>query len=277
MTTWYIVAGGIVVIAVALVLRSVPAFQKAVPTWLASGLVGAVAGLGIGIWAMYGLGYHWEKPGASSAQMGPGGGGAMVGASGTPSPGGGAGGPGGGAGAGGRGAGGAGGAPQARRDLPALVAKLDLLTQGLHLEFDAEQRAKLAAALEKLDQSEELTEEEAQVQRESLRAILTDEQKALLSSIELPRRGGAGLGGGGGGGMGGPGGGGGAGAPGRGLGAPGPSGQGVQVSGGPTPIGGGGGGQPSNENPFKQDENAKRLQSLRQRLGSGAEPGKAKE
>jgi hypothetical protein len=33
-------------------------------------------------------------------------------------------------------------------------------------------------------------------------------------------------------------------------------------------MGGGGGGQASNENPFKQDENARRLKDLRERIGA---------
>jgi hypothetical protein len=126
---------------------------------------------------------------------------------------------------------------------------LELLTRGLHIQLDAEQTAKLVAAIEALDKDEEMAEEAAKVHLDAINQLLTSENIEVLSAIELPR-GRSGSAGGA--------------AAGRGAG-PAAGGGG----GGPSTGGAGArGGQQSNENPFKQEENAKRLQSLRERLAS---------
>jgi hypothetical protein len=163
-------------------------------------------------------------------------------------------------------AGGPGGGPRARRDLTALVGKLELVTRGLHLELTAEQVEKLSLAVKELDSQDEMTEEQAEKHLNEIKGLLDGDNQKLLESFELPRRapsGGQGGGGGGGGRSpvmaGGP-------PPSVNKTAPPPSVGPVGAGGGPG--GGGGAAQASDQNPFKQEENAKRLKGLRDRLDS---------
>lgn len=271
-----VIAGGMVVVILCLVLRRLEATQKAVPMWLASGLVGALFGTGVSLASMHGLGYHWNKEAvtnpaagnpmasmtganpANGPMAGGGGmGGGMPGGMGGGMPGGGMGGgmPG---GMGGGMAGGGANAPRSRRDLTTLVGKLEVLSRGLTLKLDDGQTAKIAVTLTALDQDDEMTEDAAKEHLDALEAILTEENKTTLGAIDLPRRAPAGRGG--------------AGGPGGGPGGPG--------GGGPGGMGGGAGGAggaPSTENPFKQEEQAKRLKSLRDRMGSSVASGNSKE
>jgi hypothetical protein len=180
-------------------------------------------------------------------------------------PGGGRGGAGGGGsgGPGGFGGGGpGGGGPRARRDLTALIGKLALLTRGVQLNLDEEQKTNLASAIKSIDSDDEMTEEAAKELLDSINAILTSENNDVLASIELPRPARAG-------GAGGPGGMGGAmlrppprsGGEGQGI-APASSSQ------APGGAAAGGSGPPSNENPFKQEDNAKRLNHLREQISA---------
>ena len=77
-----------------------------------------------------------------------------------------------------------------RRRLAGLVGKLDLCSREdlrLTVKFDADQAAKLAVLLKQLETAETMTEEEAQSLLDSLQALLTTEQREILSLIGLPR------------------------------------------------------------------------------------------
>lgn len=132
------------------------------------------------------------------------------------------------------------------------------------MELTGEQAAALRDKLTALNEAETLTGDDAKEQLEAIEGILTDEQKATLASIDLPRGGRGGGGGGGGGGAG----------AGRG---------GAGGSGGPTPPGGGGGGGgpraagsgmggsgggANDDNPFKSEANSQHLKDLLGRLQS---------
>jgi hypothetical protein len=116
-----------------------------------------------------------------------------------PSPSGGMGGsPTGGMGGGpGGGMGGGPGGPNPQRELTTLVRKLDLLTGDIKITMSAEQCVLVAAALEGIETSEILSDEDAQAKHDALLATLDDSQKSLLDAIGLPRppRGGGGAGG----------------------------------------------------------------------------------
>lgn len=220
------------------------AVQKPLPGWFASGVLGAVLGGGIAFLALHFYGYHLkvatpearQRPeGAPGPTMGPG---ALGGGSG------------GGMG-GGMGGGGGGGE---KRNLTSLVGKLDLLSQGVRVELTGEQAAALREKLTALNEAETMTGDDAQEQLEAIEGILTDEQKATLASIDLPRggRGGGGAGRGGPGGPGGP--------------TP-PGGGGPGGPGGPPGMGGPGGGA-NDDNPFKSEANSQHLTDLLERLQS---------
>lgn len=313
--TLYVLIGGVLVIIVGLALRHVESLQKNVPLWLWSGIAGILLGAGgaalvvhqvLGDNSTRGLPSAKASPTTDPSAMsagrgmmdtaavgGDGGGrggmsmGGGMGSGGMPGMGGGGGGGMAGMGGGGRGGapggGGGGGAaagPRARRDLVNVIGKLDLLTRGLTIELNEEQKRTLASTIQLLDAEDEMTEDEATKHLEAINDILNTENKEVLASFELPR-GGRPAGGGAR-----PGDGGGAGptsARPSGAAASGPQGAltgmvygsgGAGMGGGGGPGGappGGGGSAPSDDNPFKQEENAKRLTGLRDRLGVSAE------
>ncbi len=120
-----------------------------------------------------------------------------------------------------------------KRNLTALVGKLELLSRdnlNLHLTFDQEQAQKISAELANLEAAKTLTDEEAQSRLEALQASLTPEQKETVDAIGWPR----------------PAGGGGPGA------------------------GGGMGAAAADANPFAQETNENRLTELLGRLKSAA-------
>ena len=207
------------------------ALQKPLPTWITSGVLGMALGGLATFMVLYFYGHHsletptsGPPPGATPG--GPGMGGGMMG--------------------------GGGGGSRGKRNLTALVGKLDLAGKGISVQLDSEQSAKLAAQLAELEQPEKMSQEEAQERCDALEDILTDEQKATLALFELPR---AGRGGGGGGMMGG-------GRPGGMAGGP-PGG--MPGMGGPP-----GGDQPDDSNPFQDEGNRDRLRSLLERLQPAA-------
>jgi len=148
-----------------------------------------------------------------------------------------------------------GGIASEQQSLTALVGKLDLMSNGLHIELQPEQSEKLALALAKLDQAEQMTREEAHAHIDAIQKLLTEEQNAALAAIELPRGGPSGSRG-----M-------------RGSGDASPE-QGVMSRAGadfpPGMMGSsdtmGSGGPPSNDNPFQQDTNQKQLHDFLDRL-----------
>ena len=74
-------------------------------------------------------------------------------------------------------------------NLTALVVKLDLLSNGVCIELQPEQAEKLASTLAKLDQAEKMTSDEALGHFDAIQKLLTEEQKATLAAIDLPRGG----------------------------------------------------------------------------------------
>lgn len=119
-----------------------------------------------------------------------------------------------------------------KRNLTALVGKLELLSRNdlrLHVDFEPEQAAKVAAELAELEAAKSLTADEAQSRLEALEASLTPEQKQIVDSIGLPFN--------------------------------------RPAGGGP---GGGMQGPAADENPFTQETNEKRLKELLERLKPAA-------
>ncbi|HJT31924.1 MAG TPA: hypothetical protein VJ783_07705, partial [Pirellulales bacterium] len=115
--------------------------------------------------------------------------------------------------------------------------KLDLLSQGVRVELSATQSNELAEKLASLEKADKMTSDDAKANFEALEAILSDEQKATLATIELPR-------------------------PPRAGGGP-----GAPTTGGP--------GAPEDPNPFLQDPNQQHLRDLLNRLQtSPPEPSK---
>lgn len=236
--------------------------SNSVPAWIASGILGLALGAG----GMYlGLKYN-EKP-VPERPAGAGGPPPGGGPSGMMMPGGGMGMGGGGMPGGGMGGGGMGGGGGGKRNLTALVGKLELLSRNdlkLHVELDAEQSKTVAAKLEEISKAEKMTAEEAQSHLDALEGMLTAEQKTTMGMVSLPfgRQGG---GGGRGGGLGA------AGRPGAGAASPPPIPplEDEQPKGAPPPMmamGGGMGGGSADENPFTQAANQKRLKDLLGRL-----------
>ena len=227
---------------------------NSVPGWISSGVVGMVLGAGAALLGMQAYGPlpnpHVASPSSAPAGMGGGGGG------------GGAPGMGGGGMMGGGGGGGGGGG---KRALTSFVGKLELLSRPdlkLRVELDADQASAIAAKLVELDKTEDMTGDQAQEQLDSLEALLTLDQKEVLSTIGLPfgRGGGGGVGGGNGA------------RPGAGGASAGGAAPPPPAGAAPPPLGmmGMGGGNNPNENPFTQEVNQKRLKDLLARLAPAA-------
>jgi hypothetical protein len=163
--------------------------QTPVPSWIGAGIIGLMVGAGSTLIVMRSYapsstsreGIATTRPSSEGPGPGPMSGGppAMTGM--------GAGMPGMGGGMMGMGGGMMGGGVRGKRNLTSLVGKLDLLTrETLHLELTPEQSAKIADHLVSLEKPEEMTEEEAQKQFETLQALLSPEQRAIADSISLP-------------------------------------------------------------------------------------------
>jgi hypothetical protein len=265
-----IVAGGVLVALLGLALRKPLGGGAVIPGWLAASISGFLIGAGVAFALLFQLGYRWsEQPPVINTVGNVVMGGVLAGQGGAPpggAPGMGAGGP--------PGMGGPGGGNRPAvtpNTLAGLVGKLDLLDRGVKLEITNEQAAKLKAALADIEREETMSNEDAEKAHNACMEILTEEQKAVLASIDLPRRRGGG-GGPGGGGPGGPGGG----APGGpGGGAPGgpgggaPGGPGGGGPGGPGGGRGGGNAEPP-RNPFHGEDGSKPLTNLRERLDQRA-------
>jgi hypothetical protein len=238
----YVVVVGFAMVGIAMLVYRLPKLKVGIPAGFGAGLVGLVIGLGAAILGLQVLGY--EAPDQRARQV-------ADNAAGSPAPsgvgmtsaggmgpmgmsmgmaGGGMGGP------GGMGPAGAAGGASPRRSLSTLVAKLELLTAGLRIDLTPDQQRTIADTLAKLDEATELTDADAQKRIDDIQNLLTKDQAAVLGSIELRSRGGLSS-------------------------APGPVQTGATGRGQSTAT-------PSSENPFKQPENAKRLQRLRDRLGN---------
>ena len=173
---------------------------KSLQIGLTAGLVGVFLGA-IGSYASArALKYEVTKQAdemeneAGDDEMGGGGGGGRGGF------GGGGGGGRGGFGGGGGGRGGRGGfQPSPTRELTTLVRELDLLTGDVKIELAYDQRKAVKALLDGIKSAEAIDDDTAQDMLDELNGKLTDEQKAKLEAVSLPRtRGSFGRGGGGG-------------------------------------------------------------------------------
>ena len=77
-----------------------------------------------------------------------------------------------------------GGGGGGKRNLTALVGKLELLSRDdlkLHVDLDAEQSKNVAAKLDEISKSENMTAEEAQSHLDALEGMLTAEQKTTMA------------------------------------------------------------------------------------------------
>ncbi|MFN0021979.1 MAG: hypothetical protein ACKVP0_27340 [Pirellulaceae bacterium] len=246
-----------------------------IPAWITSGALGLALGagamyLGLNLW-----GPELGKEKAVAPKSASGGPPPMPGGGGGPMMGGMGGGGMGMGGMGGGGMGGMGGGGGGKRNLTALVGKLELLSRAdlkLHVELDSEQSKKVAAKLAEIDKAEKMTADEAQTHLDALEGLLSPEQKTTLELVSLPfGRGGAGGGRGGGRGA--------AGRPGAGAATPAATAAPAGAPPAPMAMGGGmggmGGGSPD-ENPFTQEANQKRLRDLLGRLAPGSSDGATK-
>jgi hypothetical protein len=82
-----------------------------------------------------------------------------------------------------------GGRASEQQSLTELIGKLDLLSIGLKIELAPEQAEKLASTLAKLDQAEKMTSDEAHEHFDAIQSLLSEEQKAALAAVGLPRGG----------------------------------------------------------------------------------------
>ena len=154
---------------------------NSVPDGIAKGILGFALGAGLTFLGMHFYGPRIEQTYVEMSGTPPMGAGGM--GPGMPGMGGGM----------GRGGGAAG-----KRNLTALVGKLELLSREdlkLHLTLDADQSAQVAKELAALDTAETLTADEAQEHLDALEGLLTPEQKVAVDAIGLPRSGGGGGGG----------------------------------------------------------------------------------
>jgi hypothetical protein len=77
--------------------------------------------------------------------------------------------------------------PRPKRDLTALVQKLNLLTGDIGITLSAEQAAAVDDCLRDVEKSAKMSDDEAQAKQEQLMALLDADQKAHLKAIELPQ------------------------------------------------------------------------------------------
>jgi hypothetical protein len=149
------------------------------------------------------------------------------------------------------GMGGGGFGPRPKRDLTALVRKLELLSGNIGITFSPTQAAAISDCLKDVEKAESMSDDEAKAKHDKLLSLLDDAQKSRVAAIDLPRP--QRPGGPGGAGPGGPGG-------------KGPGGFGGKGPGGP--------GEDPDANPFKQETDAKALDGLRHRLAPKEEAEK---
>jgi hypothetical protein len=178
----YLAVGGAVVILTALGMYYTPVSQMKAPAILLGIVGGLGVGVALGIIAMMGFGYRWyvqvydngsrePPPGMPAQQMAARGGGR---------------GPTDGGGGGQRG----GNGPSAKTQLASLITKLDILThERPAVKLEAEQKRKISDQIQKLEDKEDLTEEEAKEKLDAVVGILNDDQRKTLSEAGAPLQG----------------------------------------------------------------------------------------
>ncbi|HZV05672.1 MAG TPA: hypothetical protein VE999_11370 [Gemmataceae bacterium] len=174
----YLAIGGAVLILMSLGMYYVPASQMKIPAFLL-GIVGGVGvGAAVAIIGMMGFGWRWyaQYYENQNPRMGSGGSPPAMGVvgGGPPAAGGGSG------QRGGRQRGSA--DSNSKNQLASLITKLDLLTHERPVvQLDAEQKRQIRKQIEKLDDKEDLSEEEAKKKLDAMVGILHDDQKKILS------------------------------------------------------------------------------------------------
>ncbi len=156
------------------------------------------------------------------------------------------------------------GEPRPKRDLAALVRKLDLLTGDIAITLTAAQAAAIKDCLKDVEKPAKMSDDDATAKQDRLLAVLNEKQKASLEAIALPKRAASGGPGKGGPMPGGPG----MTSSGPGMGGSMPPGPGMTSS-GPAPQ------ADEDQNPFQQDAEGKALKSLRERFASKGTAPKA--
>jgi hypothetical protein len=188
----YLVAGGGVVVVLALVLYFTPVSRLKIPG-IIFGIIGGLGmGIALGVIAMTFYGYQLkptEAAGEGPPQGGTGPGGGPPGMMGM-------------MGGGPRGMGGGppgmmGGRPNPKTQLATLVAKLDVLTnEPLAVRLNEEQKKKMREQLQTLDEQESLSDEDAKARLDALLDIVKEQRPTLeAAGYRWPGGGGGGRGG----------------------------------------------------------------------------------
>ncbi len=76
--------------------------------------------------------------------------------------------------------------PKPRRELAAFVQKLNLLTGDISITLTAQQAAALSDGLKDIEKPAKMSDDDAELKQDQLLAVLNDDQKARLESIEIP-------------------------------------------------------------------------------------------
>ena len=139
------------------------------------------------------------------------------------------------------------GEPRPKRDLAALVRKLDLLTGDIGITLTAAQAAAINDCLKDVEKPAKMSDNDATAKQDRLMAVLNEKQKASLEAIAIPKRPTSG---------------------GPAKDGPMPGGPGMMSS-GPAPQ------ADEDQNPFQQDAEGKALKSLRERFASKGTAPKA--
>lgn len=179
----YLALGGGLMVVLALLLYFTPVSRFKIPG-IFFGIVGGLGmGVALGVLAMAYYGYQLRQPEATAGAspqsgMGPGGGPpnmiAMMGR--------------------GRMPGGGGGRPNSKTQLASLIAKLDVLThEPLEVKLNPEQKKRMREQLDRLEEQENLSEDEAKAKLDTLLDILKDQRPTLeATGYRWPGQGGGG-------------------------------------------------------------------------------------
>jgi hypothetical protein len=183
----YLAIGGIALVIIAVILYFFKGGKLEMPALVTSTIGGLIAGLAFGIIILATFGYHWDppKPGegpinAPPGITGAGGGGGGPGPMGFAGPGGGGGRGGPGGARGGPGGGGGRGGPNSKRQLAALVDKLEVITRkSLTIELSDDDRKQIADQLKGLAEMQELSNEEAKKRLDTILEIVKKNRESL--------------------------------------------------------------------------------------------------
>jgi hypothetical protein len=174
----YLAIGGAVLILMSLGMYITPVSQLRIPAFLLAIVGGVGLGAAVAVIGMMGFGWRWyaQYYENQNPRMGSGGSPPAMGVVG--------GGPQTTAGGGGQRGGGQRGAANtnSKNQLASLITKLDLLTHERPVvQLDAEQKRQIRKQIEKLEDKEDLSEEDAKKKLDAVVAILHDDQKRTLN------------------------------------------------------------------------------------------------